>query len=461
MAKWSVHLSGYDLKFEPYTTIKSQALADFVSNFCPALQTQAEQEILNLKEDNGEQVWELHVDGASNARGAEVGLDLKSPQGDLIVQAVCSDSKLIVNHVNDSYEARDSRMMAYLDIAKELTLRFATFNNKQIPRDQNAEVDALATMGATFKAGVISTIPIVHVLEPSILKSEQEAGVLCSISSEETTPDWRKLYQDWLQNDILPADKKKVRSFRMKASRFILIDGVLFRKSLAGPYLKFDIPSEIICDNGSQFIGNKTEAFCARWNISLQKSTPRNPQSNGQAKSNNKIIVKNLKKKLEERGGKWAEELPLVLWADRTTPKVATGQTPFSLVFGAGAVIPSEVRVPTHKYGCIIEDRNQVEMASSLDIRTNAQIRMASYRQTVARSYNKNLKVRTLQVGDLIPRKFFQNTKNRLAGKFAYNWEGPYQVESIVGNQSYRLMTMEGQMVPRSWNIIHLKKYFT
>ncbi|XP_074310734.1 uncharacterized protein LOC141646717 [Silene latifolia] len=31
----------------------------------------------------------------------------------------------------------------------------------------------------------------------------------------------------------------------------------------------------------AQFIGNKTEAFCARWNISLQKSTPRNPQSNG------------------------------------------------------------------------------------------------------------------------------------------------------------------------------------
>ncbi|XP_074314747.1 uncharacterized protein LOC141649983 [Silene latifolia] len=97
----------------------------------------------------------------------------------------------------------------------------------------------------------------------------------------------------------------------------------------------------------------------------------------------NKIIVENLRKKLEEIGGKWAEELPLVLWADRTTPKVATGQTPFSLVFGAEAVIPSEVRVPTHRYGCLTEERNQVEMASSLDtvdeLRTSAQIRMASY----------------------------------------------------------------------------------
>ncbi|XP_074299462.1 uncharacterized protein LOC141630572 [Silene latifolia] len=208
MAKWSVHLSGYDLKFEPRTTIKSKALADFVSDFCPALQTQAEQDILSLEEDKGEQVWELHVDGASNAKGAGVGLVLKLPQGDLIVQAVrcefkainneaeyealilglklalylkirhlqvCSDSKLIVNHVNDCYEARDPRMMAYLDAAKELKIRFATFNIKQIHRDQNAEADALATLGATFKAGTFSTIPIVHVLEPATLKSQQEA----------------------------------------------------------------------------------------------------------------------------------------------------------------------------------------------------------------------------------------------------------------------------------------------
>ncbi|XP_074297652.1 uncharacterized protein LOC141628400 [Silene latifolia] len=155
--------------------------------------------------------------------------------------------------------------MAYLDVANELKIRFATFNIKQIPRDQNAEANALATLGATFKAGTISTIPIVHMLEQATLKSQQEAEM---------------------------------------------------------------------------------------------KSTPRNPQSNGQAESRNKIIVENLKKKLEEIGGKWAEELPLVLWADRTTPKVATGQTPFSLVFGAEAVIPSEVRVPTYRYGCITEDRN-------------------------------------------------------------------------------------------------------
>ncbi|XP_074298921.1 uncharacterized protein LOC141629899 [Silene latifolia] len=65
--------------------------------------------------------------------------------------------------------------------------------------------------------------------------------------------------------------------------------------------------------------------------------------SNGQAESSNKIVMNNLKRRLEDIGGNWADELPFVLWSNRTTPKVATGQTPFSLVYGAEAVIPSEV----------------------------------------------------------------------------------------------------------------------
>ncbi|XP_074299838.1 uncharacterized protein LOC141631009 [Silene latifolia] len=166
MAKWSVHLSGYDFKFEPRTAINSQLARTLCRHF--DTQRTRPNRYFESEEDKGEQVWELYMDGASNAKGAGVGLVLKSPQRDLIVQAVrcefkatnneaeyealimglklaldlkirhfqvCSDSKLIVNHVNDCYEARNPRKMAYLDIAKELKIRFVTFNIKQIPRD--------------------------------------------------------------------------------------------------------------------------------------------------------------------------------------------------------------------------------------------------------------------------------------------------------------------------------------
>ncbi|KAI3762459.1 hypothetical protein L1987_52889 [Smallanthus sonchifolius] len=112
---------------------------------------------------------------------------------------------------------------------------------------------------------------------------------------------------------------------------------------------RFAIPAEITCDNGSQFIGKRTTNFCASWGIKMITSTPVHPQANRQAESNNKIIINNLNKRLGTKKGKWAEELPFALWADITTSKNATGQTPFSLVFGTEVMISTEMVIPTAK----------------------------------------------------------------------------------------------------------------
>ena len=52
-----------------------------------------------------------------------------------------------------------------------------------------------------------------------------------------------------------------------------------------------------------------------------------------------------LKRRLEGIKGRWAEELPNILWAYRTTPKRFTGETLFSLTYGIKAVILDEVNL--------------------------------------------------------------------------------------------------------------------
>ncbi|KAD2393140.1 hypothetical protein E3N88_40117 [Mikania micrantha] len=130
---------------------------------------------------------------------------------------------------------------------------------------------------------------------------------------------------------------------------------------------RFGIPAEITCDNGSQFIGKRTTNFCEAWGIKMITSTPVHPQANGQAESNNKIIINNLKKKLGSKKGKWAEELPFVLWADRTTTKNATGQTPFSLVFGFEAVLPTEMIIPTVRTSLQTIEANNEVLSQDID----------------------------------------------------------------------------------------------
>ena len=146
---------------------------------------------------------------------------------------------------------------------------------------------------------------------------------------------------------------------------------------------RFGIPAEIICDNGSQFISLRTRNFCTSWGIKLITSTPVHPQANGQAESSNKIIINNLKKRLSEKRGRWAEELPLVLWADRTTAQTSTGKTPYSLVFGTEAVIPPEVMIPTTRTRLRNSEENNEILSQDLDtvdeLRDLAKIRMGAY----------------------------------------------------------------------------------
>ncbi|XP_070034509.1 uncharacterized protein [Nicotiana tomentosiformis] len=113
---------------------------------------------------------------------------------------------------------------------------------------------------------------------------------------------------------------------------------------------RFRMPSKIVCDNGKQFIGTKVTKFLEDHTIKRILSTPYHPSGNGQDESTNKTILQNLKKRLTDAKGKWKEILPEVLWAYRMTSKSSIGATPFSLVYGAEALIEVEVGEPSIRF---------------------------------------------------------------------------------------------------------------
>ena len=75
-----------------------------------------------------------------------------------------------------------------------------------------------------------------------------------------------------------------------------------------------------------------------------------------------------LKKRLDDVKGKWIEELPHVLWTYRTTPRKSTGETPFSMTYGAEAVIPLESGFPTMRISTFTSDGNDELLKKSLDL---------------------------------------------------------------------------------------------
>nr|CAN67611.1 hypothetical protein VITISV_011154 [Vitis vinifera] len=209
---------------------------------------------------------------------------------------------------------------------------------------------------------------------------------------------------------------------------------------------RFGIPQTIIADNGPQFDSIAFRNFCSELNIRNSYSTPRYPQSNGQAEATNKTLINALKKRLEQAKGKWVEELPGVLWTYRTTPGRPTGNTPFALTYGMDA------------------DDADAELGRNLDwadeVRESAVIRMTDYQQRASAHYNRKVRPRSFKNGMLVLRKVFENTAETGVGKFQANWEGPYIVSKSSENGAYHLQKLDGTPLLRPWNVSNLKQYY-
>jgi hypothetical protein len=79
----------------------------------------------------------------------------------------------------------------------------------------------------------------------------------------------------------------------------------------------------------------------------------------------------------------------------------------------------------------------------------------------VAKAYNKKVKRKSFQVGELVWKIILPiGSKNNQFGKWSPNWDGPYKVIKIIFGNSYLLETLQGEHLNRAFNGRYLKKYF-
>ena len=104
---------------------------------------------------------------------------------------------------------------------------------------------------------------------------------------------------------------------------------------------RYGVPQEVIFDNGAHFQG-EADKVLAEYGIKRHKSSPYRPQTNEAVEAANKNL-KNVLSKMVENGKYWHLKLPFALWGYRTTERVSTKMSPFSLVYGAEVVLPVEI----------------------------------------------------------------------------------------------------------------------
>ncbi|XP_073277650.1 uncharacterized protein [Primulina huaijiensis] len=332
-----------------------------------------------------EEQWKVFVDGSSCRTGSEVRIVIISPWGEETKVAVrlnfrasnneaeyeallvglraarsmgvtravlYSDSQLVIQQSKGKFEVKNEKMVRYAKAFEKTKEDFSDLIKKKISRAKNETADRMAKMASSLDQPT----------EPELIGQELVSQIdhLQAGKVNMLEEDWRYEVQQYLCHGKVPAEPKRAREFKRRALRFLLLDGILYKRSFSRPLLKCLGPEEAdyvlqeihegCCGNhlgeyssGSESFNGRLllanhekrcahEEWCKEMKIEQIFTSVAYPQRNGQVEVTNRSIVHTLKTRLDSAKRKWVEELPSVLWAYRTTARIGNGETPYNLV---------------------------------------------------------------------------------------------------------------------------------
>jgi hypothetical protein len=135
------------------------------------------------------------------------------------------------------------------------------------------------------------------------------------------------------------------------------------------------------------------------------------------------------------------------LWAHRISKHSATKVSPFELVYGQEAVLLVEISLNAVRfakqndltvgdyYNLMIDNIDEVT-----DKRVTALRKIEKDKIMVAKAYDKKVKAKSFQVGDLVWKTILPlRSKDQKFGKWSLSWECPYKVIHVMSGNAYLL----------------------
>ncbi|XP_070036616.1 uncharacterized protein [Nicotiana tomentosiformis] len=155
---------------------------------------------------------------------------------------------------------------------------------------------------------------------------------------------------------------------------------------------------------------------------------------NGAVEAANKNI-KRILRKVVDNHRKWHEKLSFALLGYRTTMRTSIGATPYMLVYGIEAVIPTVVEIPSltiiqeaklddAEWIWVRQEQLMLIEEKRMDTPCHGQL----YQNRMSSAFNKRVRPCQFTPGRLVLKKIFPH-QEEAKGKFAPNWQGPYVVQ--------------------------------
>ncbi|XP_015381713.1 uncharacterized protein LOC107174938 [Citrus sinensis] len=220
LVKWAIELSKFDIDSKPRAAIKAQAVSneDRVGFSEPEVGFDQLDAVTVSNEDRAE--YEVLIAGLGLA---------KAVKADRV--KIRTDSQLVANHVSERFQPRDGKMKQYLKKVRQMMGKFEAVEVIQIPMEQNSRADILAKMVAVTDPKMPKSIPLEVKTSPSI-KQNLEVMLI------EQKCSWMDPIISYIRDGVLPPNKLRARKIRAQASRYTMIDGVLYRRGYTLSFIR-------------------------------------------------------------------------------------------------------------------------------------------------------------------------------------------------------------------------------
>ena len=156
------------------------------------------------------------------------------------------------------------------------------------------------------------------------------------------------------------------------------------------------------------------------------------------------------------------------LWADRITQKASIGSSPFNLVYGKEAVLPTNLVLPSLALVQYIEETpsSSVQLRHDQILkleeeREKARITHAKHQQMIKASFDlTSSDSKHFQVGHLVLKWDKAHEDKGKHTKFQKMWLGPFQIYEKIGHSTFLLQDLSGVRDSLPVNGLVLKKLF-
>src|SRR5918992_398825 len=268
MSRWMVFLTEFDLKFVFEKSIKGSIVSEFLADSPDEASHEdfdfPDEELLMTEDES----WTLYFDGASNQKGAGVGILLVSPQEEHVPMSVkldfnvtnnaaeyeaCiiglkaavalkvdklrvyGDSSLIINQISGKWKGRSESLTPYQTYLEGIASKISQVEYTYLRREDNQFADALAKLAAMIN------IPSSVTHMPLVIERRNEPAYVNDIEEDLEVNDlneepWYTDIKNYVVKREYPLNttKRQQKALRLLASQYLMYRDELYKRNYSG-----------------------------------------------------------------------------------------------------------------------------------------------------------------------------------------------------------------------------------